>query len=178
MFVGYNSTWIYGMERERHGTIALLSIACTLSLCINKGQGTLFYPNNSYTSNNNNDNNNNKRLLIIVMRTILVSKDCRCLYLSCLQYPGFSFLLFLNKYTLTWWIKIYGEIYCEREWWMCDWAESRKRDGESLGKTSRSERMKGWERQWRRRGGGGSDKDEVRNRWRKWRLPFYLGNLF
>lgn len=47
---------------------------CTLSLCINKGQGTLFYLNNSYTSNNNaNNNNNNKRLLIIVTRTILVS---------------------------------------------------------------------------------------------------------
>lgn len=43
-----------------------------LSLCINKGQGTLFYPNNSYTSNNNNGNNN-KRLLLMIMRIILVS---------------------------------------------------------------------------------------------------------
>lgn len=89
-FVGFNSACISGMKPKAMEPIALLSIDCTLSLCVIKGQETLFYPNNSYTSNNNNGNNNNKRLLIIVMRTILVSKDCCCFYLSCLQYPGFS----------------------------------------------------------------------------------------
>lgn len=51
-----------GEEKEEHGTIARLKTACalSLSLCINKGQGTLLYPNNTYTSNNNSDNN--KRL--------------------------------------------------------------------------------------------------------------------
>lgn len=63
----FYSTTISWMNRNDTGLHPL-----SLSLCINKGQGTLFYLNNHYTSNNN-ANNNNKRLLITVMRTILVS---------------------------------------------------------------------------------------------------------
>lgn len=74
---------------------------CTLSLCINKGQGTLFYLNNSYTSNNNANNNNNKRLLIIVTKTILVFLRLSLLLFELPTIPWLLVLLFLNKNILT-----------------------------------------------------------------------------